>query len=212
LDTSERDSLFESLITAYLENGSAYVDNCFPQPTIDELRELAIKRYENNDFRLAGIGDRFNFTKEKSIRSDQIFWLPKDEIEGIQHDFMGWVSDFVEYLNYTCFAGILDFNFHYAIYENGSFYERHSDQFQNRDQRKFSMVLYLSESWNNGDGGELVIYSKRDEREKEKEEKILIEPLPGRLVFFDSELEHEVLPSRALRISLTGWMKRRGLS
>lgn len=182
------------------------LNNCFQKSFIDDLRELAIGRYENNDFRLAGIGDRFNFTKERSIRSDQIYWLPKTGIAGSQEDYMNWVSDFAAYLNYSCFAGILDYNFHYAIYEKGSLYERHSDQFHNRDQRKFSMVLYLSESWKKEDGGELVIYRKKSE----KEIKILIEPTPGRLVFFDSALEHEVLTSNALRISLTGWMKRRG--
>tara|TARA_R100001015_G_C4615282_1_gene171253 strand:- start:688 stop:1401 length:714 start_codon:yes stop_codon:yes gene_type:complete len=237
LKTTKSISQFEKLIDGYLDKGYAIYDECFSKSFIDELRELAINRYENNDFRLAGIGDRFNFTKEKSIRSDQIYWLPKTGIEGVQQDYMNWVAEFVEYLNYSCFAGILDYNFHYAIYEEGSFYERHSDQFHNRDQRKFSMVLYLSEDWKNGDGGELVIYSKRLNSEQEAESKseirnqksemgvidgnertrtsnsnsIIIEPLPGRLVFFDSALEHEVLTSNALRVSLTGWMKRRGL-
>jgi SM-20-related protein len=208
LNTTYINSQYESLINGYLENGYAILNDCFQESLIDDLRNLAISRYENNDFRLAGIGDRFNFTKEKSIRSDQIYWLPKTGIQGAQQDYMNWVSEFVAYLNYTCFAGILDYNFHYAIYEKGSLYERHSDQFQNRDQRKFSMVLYLSESWNDGDGGELAIYKK--ESEDAQETRILIEPIPGRFVFFDSALEHEVLPSNTLRVSLTGWMKRRG--
>ena len=204
MNTTKWVSQFEKLIDGYLDKGYAIYDECFSKSFINELRELAISRYENNDFRLAGIGDRFNFTKEKSIRSDQIYWLPKTAMDGVQQDYMNWVAEFVEYLNYSCFAGILDYNFHYAIYEEGSFYERHSDQFHNRDQRKFSMVLYLSEDWKVGDGGELMIYLPN-------EGPIKVEPKPARLVFFDSALEHEVLTSNALRISLTGWMKRRAI-
>ena len=61
------------------------------------------------------------------------------------------------------------------------------------------MVFYLSEKWHEGDGGELLIYAD--------ELVTWVEPLPGRVVFFRSDIPHEVLPTRIPRLSLTGWMK-----
>ena len=48
-------------------------------------------------------------------------------------------------------------------------------------------------------GGELVIYADQVTTH--------IEPVPGRVVFFSSDIPHEVLPTRIPRLSLTGWMK-----
>ena len=50
------------------------------------------------------------------------------------------------------------YEFHYALYETGSFYKKHMDQFRNNDSRKYSMIMYLNEGWQDGDGGELNIH------------------------------------------------------
>jgi SM-20-related protein len=47
-------------------------------------------------------------------------------------------------MNETCYAGITGYEFHYAFYEEGSFYKRHVDQFQNNQGREFSMITYLN--------------------------------------------------------------------
>ena len=53
-------------------------------------------------------------------------------------------------------------------------------------------------------GGELVIYKEQDE--------IKIYPMKGRVVVFESQiLEHEVLPVKRERLSITGWLKTRKL-
>ena len=101
--------------------------------------------------------------------------------------------------------GILHLEFHYAIYPEGTFYKRHLDTFQNDDRRKLSMVCYLNDdSWDKANGGELVIYP-------ESSKEVIIYPLPGRLVIFESQiLEHEVRPVlNDMRLSITGWLKTR---
>jgi SM-20-related protein len=101
--------------------------------------------------------------------------------------------------------GILHQEFHYAVYPKGTFYKRHLDTFQNDDRRKLSMVCYLNDdSWDKTNGGELVIYP-------ENSNEVIIHPLLGRVVIFESQLlEHEVRPVfNDMRLSITGWLKTR---
>lgn len=191
-------AVYEDLIEGLLEKGFGSVDQLFSGEEIAALRKVLLKRYDDERFRLAGIGSQGDFQKETSIRNDQIHWLNESTENPVEQVFFNRVKDFELYLNRTCFAGIRSHEFHYAVYEEGSFYKRHSDQFNNDDRRQYSMVLYLTESWNEGDGGELVLYTDIE---------TTIQPCPGRLIFFRSDIEHEVKISKAQRLSLTGWMK-----
>lgn len=191
--------MYEALIQPLLEKGVGSVDNWFSGEEIQGLRKALLSHYNKDEFRLAGIGNQHKLQKETSIRNDRIHWLNVNTEMLFEQAFFKKIQDFVAYLNRTCFAGIRSFEFHYAVYEIGSFYKRHSDQFNNDDRRSFSMVLYLTESWKEEDAGELLIYTK--------DETIKLAPLPGRLVFFSSDIEHEVLKSNAQRLSLTGWLK-----
>jgi len=113
----------------------------------------------------------------------------------------------VNYLNKTCFLGILHKEFHYALYPEGTYYKRHIDTFQNDDRRKLSIVCYLNEDgWLPENGGELVLYLHENGEETEK----VIYPFPGRVVIFESQIiEHEVKPVNKERMSITGWLKTR---
>jgi SM-20-related protein len=189
---------YEEMIQLLLKGAFGTVDNWFSDEELDGLRKSLIGRYEQNTFRPAKIGNQFTATKEKAIRSDQIHWLYREDIVSEERVFFERIDGFMQYLNATCFAGIQSNEFHYAMYLKGTFYKRHSDQFNNDDRRKFSMVLYLNEDWVTGDGGELVLYTKSQE---------VITPTNGKLLFFESDIEHEVLPSATTRLSLTGWLK-----
>lgn len=191
--------IYEELIENLLEKGFGSVDNWFTQVEIQNLREELLNRYNNDDFKVAGIGNQLEFQLAKSIRNDEILWLYRDRTVEVEKCFFQKLDGFKDYLNRTCFAGINETEFHYAVYNPGSFYKRHVDRFQNDDRRRFSMVLYLTDNWQDGDGGELMIYKPDTE--------VKIQPKAGTVVFFDSALEHEVLVSRTERLSLTGWMK-----
>ena len=99
-------------------------------------------------------------------------------------------------------TGINGYEFHYALYETGSFYKKHIDQFRNNPSRQYSMIIYLNTDWVAGDGGQLSIHQVGKASQE-------IDPTGGKTVFFkSSELEHEVLVANKPRISITGWLKR----
>ena len=63
-------------------------------------------------------------------------------------------------------------------------------------------MLYLNESWSAGDGGALRLHLPAGQQD--------VLPRAGTLVaFLSGRFEHEVLPARRERLSLTGWFTRR---
>ncbi len=136
----------------------------------------------------------------KLVRSDKIYWLDPKHNDPHENSFFELMDQFVRYLNSTCYTGITGYEFHYALYEKGSFYKKHLDQFQNNKSRAYSMIMYLNTDWQEKDGGELCIYH-RDHVQT-------VAPRNGKCVFFkSSELEHEVLLTHQPRLSITGWLK-----
>ncbi|WP_082468488.1 2OG-Fe(II) oxygenase [Pedobacter sp. R20-19] len=110
------------------------------------------------------------------------------------------MDKFVLYLNQTCYTGITGYEFHYTLYEPGTYYAKHIDQFQNNGSRQYSMIMYLNADWKTEDGGELCIYQNETPQN--------ISPDSGKSVFFrSSDLLHEVLVTHKQRMSITGWLK-----
>ena len=68
------------------------------------------------------------------------------------------MDDFVNHLNSTCYTGITGYEFHYALYEKGSFYKKHLDQFKNTASRQYSLIMYLNDDWQEADGGQLCVH------------------------------------------------------
>lgn len=198
---------YEKIIADLLEQQYSIIDNFFPTSEVDELRNSLLTKYEEDNFKKAAIGNRTNEIIAKTIRGDFILWLNEAEAGAAEKYFFSRINDLVQYLNKTCFLGILHKEFHYAIYPEGTFYRRHLDTFQNDDRRKLSLVCYLNEQdWKPEYGGELVIYVNESGEETEK----VIYPFPGRVVIFESQiLEHEVKPVKTERLSITGWLKTR---
>ena len=199
--------VYEKIISDLLEQQYSIVEDFFDTAEVEELRNSLLQKYDDDNFKKAAIGNRTNEVIAKSIRGDFILWLNEAEAAPTEKAFFRKINDFVNYLNKTCFLGILQKEFHYALYPEGTFYKRHLDTFQNDDRRKLSLVCYLNDQdWKPEDGGELVIY--KDEHGIEKP--ITIYPFPGRVVIFESQvLEHEVKPVKTERLSITGWLKTR---
>lgn len=196
--------LYESIIADLLAQQYSIVDGFFTSGEVALLRHSLLAKYEADRFKKSAIGNKTNEEIDKSIRGDFILWIDEansNEAEGL---FFRKINDLVNYLNKTCFLGILQKEFHYAVYPAGTFYKRHLDTFQNDDRRKLSLVCYLNEAnWPRENGGELTIYTEN--------EALDILPLPGRVVIFESQLlEHEVKVVQASeRLSITGWLKTR---
>ncbi|GGE22313.1 2OG-Fe(II) oxygenase [Psychroflexus salis] len=199
---------YEKIIEDIGRQHWSIIDHFLPQQLVTNLRaNLQVKHKEDN-LKKAAIGNRTNEYIVKNIRGDFIQWMDEKKAGPIENLFFKEVQLLIQYLNRTCFMGILHKEFHYALYPQGTFYKRHLDTFQNDDRRVLSMVFYLNEAnWDITNGGDLVIYQPI----KDGENPIHIHPLPGRLVIFESQvLEHEVLPVLAgERYSITGWLKTR---
>ena len=98
--------------------------------------------------------------KKIATSSIKYHYFTSKELYPYRHFGGNKISDFIEYLNKTCFAGIVAKEFHYAVYPKRSFYKKHLDTFQNDDKRTISIAFYLNESWDISYGGELKIYLK----------------------------------------------------
>ncbi|MFT4664163.1 MAG: SM-20-related protein [Gammaproteobacteria bacterium] len=191
---------FETIITSFLENRVGLIGDFLNKDLSKHLKENLLLLYQEKQLKTAGIGNNSKLLSDKQIRSDIIYWLDRKHDNIHENNFLDVIDDFVKYLNRTCYSGITGYEFHYAFYEKGSFYKRHLDQFRDNQKRAFSMIMYMNENWELGDGGELCIY--HDDYSQ------TISPMDGKCVFFkSSELEHEVLLSHKPRMSITGWLK-----
>lgn len=192
---------FDKLINGYIQNKAGICPDFLSHELVAELRKNLEVLNQRDELSPAGTGLGVSKIYDLQIRSDKIYWIDKTSTNPYELEFLDQVEAFISYLNQTCYTGINDFEFHYAIYEAGSFYKRHLDQFKNNNGRKFSFINYLNEDWQDSDGGHLVIYPD-DKTDK-------ITPIGGTSVFFKSdELEHEVNPANRTRMSITGWLKR----
>ncbi len=203
----QENPLYEKIIAGLLEDQYCIVEDFFDAEEVRLLRNTLLEKYEDDNFKKAAIGNKINETIEKAVRGDFILWI--NETDGVEAEklFFNKINSLISYLNKTCFLGILQKEFHYAVYPEGTFYKRHLDTFQNDDRRKLSLVCYLNdEDWKPENGGELVIYKEENGVEVARK----IYPLPGRVVIFESQiLEHEVKPVKTIRLSITGWLKTR---
>ena len=199
--------LYEAIITDILSKKYSIVENFFSSEDVAILRQSLLEKHEENAFKKAAIGNRFEETIVKSIRGDIILWIDEAKADTSELFFFNKINSLVNYLNKTCFLGISHKEFHYALYPQGTFYKRHIDTFQNDDRRKLSFVCYLNEDgWLPENGGELVLYLDENGKQTEK----IIYPFPGRVVIFESQIiEHEVRPVNKERLSITGWLKTR---
>ncbi len=194
------DTIFNGLVNSFLESRVGLAQDFLSKTLAAHLKENLLKLYSEKQLLAAGIGNNTKLTQDKLMRSDVIYWLDRKHQDLHENSFFDLMDQFVIYLNSTCYTGITGYEFHYALYEKGSFYKRHLDQFQDNKSRAYSMIMYLNDNWQENDGGELCIY-RADHSQ-------MITPVNGKCVFFkSSELEHEVLLSHKPRLSITGWLK-----
>lgn len=160
---------------------------------------------ERGELRPAAIGQGATRRLASELRSDRILWLDAARDGATVAAFLARMDALRRALNERLFLGLADYECHYAHYAPGARYDRHLDRFRSDDARTLSTVLYLTDHWTPGDGGELRIFPRTAAGTP-----IDIAPHPGLLVLFTSaDIEHEVLPTYVDRYSIAGWMRRR---
>lgn len=194
------EKIFDCLIDSFIEDKVGVAEGFLSASLSAHLKENLIALFENKKFLNAGVGNDALVHEDKRIRSDVIYWLDRKHENQYENDFFDLMDGFVAYLNRTCYTGITGYEFHYTLYEPGTFYKKHIDQFQHNGCRQYSMIMYLNADWKKEDGGELRIYRADEEQN--------ISPDSGKSVFFkSSDLAHEVLITNKQRMSITGWLK-----
>ena len=191
---------FDELIDSYIANhvgiSGSFLSDALALSLTANLKNL----YTGNQLSHAGTGNETLAVLNTLVRGDKIHWLDRKHNDATENTFFDLMDSFVLYLNSTCYTGITGYEFHYTLYETGSFYKKHLDQFKNNASRQYSMIMYLNVDWLAIDGGELCIYQNGSSE--------LISPMNSKGVFFkSSDLEHEVLLCNKARMSITGWLK-----
>lgn len=199
--SSANTNQFEDLIQEVLEREFGTVAAFISPELCRGLRQNLLAYQAAGEMHSAGVGNRFAYQKTAEVRGDTIRWIESQSRDKHERAFIEQIEAFISYLNATCYTGINAYEFHYAFYETGSFYKRHRDQFKSDQGRKFSLVTYLNEDWQEEDGGELALYLEG--------ETIRLRPEGGRAVLFPSDrIEHEVMVASRPRLSIAGWLKR----
>ena len=194
------DTQFDILIDSYLEH-KVGIDTAFLNKDLSNgLQQNILDLQYDDSMTPAGIGNNETKDPEQKLRGDKIYWMDKSHDNIFEQEFLQLVENFIDHLNRSCYTGINAYEFHYAVYEEGSFYKRHKDQFRNNNNRKFSLINYLNKNWLEEDGGQLCLYQEETVQK--------IQPESKTAIFFKSdEMEHEVTLCKRSRMSITGWLK-----
>jgi len=154
-------------------------------------------------FAPASIGRGAERSREDSIRGDVVRWL--SDANDVDEAYLRVMETLRAELNEQLFLGLFDYECHYAIYEAGARYQKHSDVLHGKDARLLSTVIYLNDSWAKDAGGELILYRGDDPKVIAS-----ILPQPGSMVLFlSADFPHEVLPASKPRHSIAGWYRGR---
>lgn len=193
---------FTEIIQLLNQQGIVLTDTAMPAVWHGELLNHAQQIWQEKLFTPGEIGRDKDGLKPK-IRGDYIHWI-KPNTAASKHPFFDWMAQFRQLLNGEYGMGLQSQEFHFARYDGGMGYKKHIDQHRGTDHRKVSIVYYLNQNWNQANGGEICFYEPRNP----DNEILRASPLGGRLaIFVSGVIPHEVLPSKAPRWSLTGWLR-----
>lgn len=188
----------QTLLNEIEEKGWSYQRNFFDMNLIHKLAEQCQLRNDSGNMQSAAIGSGANKTINEGIRSDKISWLTREEKNHHVKTFLNEMNMIKHDFNQNFYMGLSEYECHFALYPEGSFYKAHMDSFKNNNRRKITFITYLNENWQPGDGGELRIHLDEGMRD--------IQPYAGSVICFMSDsILHEVLISNKPRMSLTGW-------
>lgn len=179
------------------ENDYVVVDQFIRDDIFTEMRTSFLSHLP--EFTEAGIGALQENMIREDIRGDHTFWLDRKRDTHLAA-FWHLVDETMQIFNRYCYLSLSGYEFHFANYPPGSKYNKHLDQFNQRNNRMITVIIYLNKGWKTGDGGELEIFLKTGETK-------IIEPIQARCVLFKSaKLSHRVLLTNKNRYSLTGWL------
>ncbi len=189
--------LYEEIANGLVDDGYILIDKALSSTLIDKLFILS---QDNTHYKKAAISNIQNRHLDNTKRSDKTKWI--DEDAGVMSEYLDFCKGLQVYLNRSLYLGLTYYEAHFAIYEEGAFYEKHLDAFKGSTNRVVTTLLYLNDMWHKEDGGELLLYDKNNN---------LLEKIMPKgntlLVFLSDRFPHEVLPTKKKRHSIAGWFR-----
>ena len=187
--------LFEQITDALVNDGYIIIQDALPQDIIATLQTTA---REQTNYKQASISATSNTHIDTNKRRDKTKWLDENNAS----EYLLLMKELQEYLNQSLYLGLSYYEAHFALYEKGDFYEKHLDSFRGNKNRVVTTVYYLNEEYEDGDGGELIIYDK-DSKEIQR----VVPKANTLVVFLSEEFPHEVLKAKKERYSIAGWFR-----
>lgn len=195
----------DPLLDALADPGWIAVPDFLNASVALQLAAECKQRWDEGEFRRAGVGRGAGLVIREDVRQDLVLWLDRNQSGPSQMAWLDLVEDLRAAMNRGLYLGLREYEGHFAIYPPGGFYKAHLDRHENTQARIITAILYLNENWQPGDGGELKIWTTPGDQEGAFE---LIDPRLGTLVLFRAgDFWHEVLPANRTRMSITGWLR-----
>lgn len=192
-----------SIVDDLAEQGWSLQPAFLTQALTLELAKECRKRAAQGALLPASIGRGQEQMVQEGIRGDRIQWLEPGQSQACDQ-YLAKLESLRQAINQGLYLGLEDYESHFALYPPGAFYKKHVDRFRDDDRRAVSVVLYLNQQWQAGQGGELRLHLPDGQV-------CDVQPQAGVLVIFlSADMPHEVLPAQRERLSLTGWFRRRG--
>ena len=198
------DNRTSALIDNLAAKGWAHAETALPEALTQALR-LRLETLDAADaLKLAAIGRGDSQMKAAAIRRTQIRWL--EGHDPAERQFLEGCEALRREINRALFAGLFEFEAHFARYPAGGHYARHLDAFADRPRdRVVSLVAWLNDKWQAGDGGELDLWSGPDDTGTPV---ATVAPRSGDLLLMMSEtIPHAVRETRVPRLGLAGWFR-----
>ncbi len=188
-------------------HGWAVMPDCMEQGDSLRLMNECELGFEKGDFKRAGVGRGVNLEVREEIRRDHVMWIEPGDTSVEQEIWLAKLERLRLSMNQRFLLGLFGFEGHFAIYPEGAFYKAHLDRHAGTTGRIVTVILYLNQNWQPGDGGELKLWTSPGDKAGAFE---LIQPRMGTLVcFMAGDFWHEVLPANKTRMSITGWFLQR---
>lgn len=188
------------IVDALVDKGYIILESFLPDTLVSNLLTHA-KNLGESAYKKAQIGRGQAQHQNDTIRTDTTCWL--DGNDASERDYLASMESLRSYLNRYLYLGLFDYECHFAHYQKGDFYKKHIDALRGNSNRIVTTVFYLNPSWQEGDGGELLLYNEEGTEVIET-----VAPTKGTLAIFLSEkFPHEVLSSVRERYSIAGWFR-----
>ncbi|CAO0791344.1 unnamed protein product [Mucor circinelloides] len=192
--------------------------------TLKGAHEESVQLLEQGQFIPARSFSENDPYRDTAARDDSILWFdPENQadyekgivdipphfqkiIEFIQGPLMHDIKNMVR-LN-----GRTEYQLAY-FHPEGARYERHRDALptddpQDTNQRRITIVFYLNPGWVKDHGGEVKIFSRPDDHGLPEGAERIVKPLLGRiLLLLSGAVDHEIMPCKHSRYALTAWLR-----